>query len=501
VEQTAISVTAHTEVTVNGTAATCTENGLSDGKKCSVCGTVTVVQVTVTATGHNWQAATTEAPKTCLTCGLTEGDKLPSESGVTYSTLNISYINVGQGDSILIKVDDCDILIDGGKSGAGSTVTSYLNSKGVDDIELMINTHPDEDHYGGLTTVLKSFKVEDFWGSSYSKSTSTYTTFKSQLSSEGLSLYTPSVNAVYTYENLTLTVLYAGAGASSSNDSSLVIMLEYGSFRFLFTGDISSTIESKLIGKDLSCDVLKVPHHGSSGSSSASFLSATGADYAVICVGSNSYGHPTTEALNRLSSAGMTVYRTDNNGNVVFSTNGSTLTIPGGSTVGGGSGSGSSGSGSSDSGSSGSGDSGSTSTEYFIGNTESKVFHLPTCSNLPAASKQNVMYDYDWIINIAGYTPCGRCLKNYSGGTTVQYIANKNTKVYHVSTCSYLPSSANRITIYDTTGYTPCSRCIGKSAAASYTLPVTTYQIYAHVNIPAMPKKAIAYCEYGYECA
>lgn len=138
------------------------------------------------------------------------------------------------------------------------------------------------------------------------------------------------VEAVYSYEELTLTVLYNGTGATSSNDSSLVIMLEYGSFSFLFTGDISNKTESKLVssGVDLSCDVLKVAHHGSKSSSSLEFLKATGAKYSVICVGQNSYGHPTSSALNNLASAGMVIYRTDKDGNVEFSTNGSEMTLP-----------------------------------------------------------------------------------------------------------------------------------------------------------------------------
>ena len=457
-----VAALGHTESTVAGKAATCTESGLTDGVICSVCKITITSQTTIApidhtfnekitpatctdggyttytctvcdysyvgaevdALGHDWAAATTSAPKTCQTCGATEGDKLPSSGSTgsdsgststpTYSTLSVNYINVGQGDSILIKVDDCDILIDGGKSGQGSTVTSYLKSKGVDDIELMINTHPDEDHYGGLTTVLNSYTVEQAWISPFSKTTSTYTSFKSAVSNEGLSLKTPSVGSVFTYEELTLTVLYNGSGASGSNDASIVVMLEYGSFRFLFTGDISTTIENKLVtSADLSCDVLKVPHHGSAGSSGASFLSATGADYGVICVGSNSYGHPTSDALSRLSSAGISIYRTDQDGNVVFSTNGATLTLPGGGSVSGGSGSGSTSGGSTSGGTTSGGTSSGTNNDQFIGNTESKVFHLPTCPNLPAASKRNYMYNYWWIINIAGYTPCGRCLKNY----------------------------------------------------------------------------------------
>ena len=422
----------------------------------------TYISDQVAALGHNWKDATTSAPKTCSTCGATEGDKLTS----TYETLYVNFINVGQGDSIFIKVGDCDILIDAGTSSYGTTVSNYLKNQGVDDIELMINTHPDSDHCGGLTKVLNNYVVEEVWISKFTnKSTNDYSNFKTAINNEGLTAKKPNAGTVYTYKYLTLTVLYSAIG-SDSNNSSIVVMLEYGSFRFLFTGDIGSGVESQLVssGADLSCDVLKVGHHGSAGSSSSSFLNATGADYGVICVGSNSYGHPTSQALNNLSSAGIDIYTTMDNGDVVFSTNGSTLYLPGGGSVSDGSGTSSGGSssgGTSSGGSSSGSSSGSTSSsDIFIGNTESKVFHLPTCSNLPAASKQNVMYNYWWIINIAGYTPCGRCLKDYTSGSTVTYIANPTSKVYHVSTCNYLPSSSNRVYITSTAGYTPCGHCI-----------------------------------------
>ena len=438
-----VSATGHSYSSVV-VSATCDSAGYTI-YTCTVC-THYYESDEVAALGHNWQAATTSMPKTCSRCGLTDGDKLPSGYG---ETLYVNYINVGQGDSILIKLGDCDILIDAGTASYGSTVSSYLKSKGVDDIELMINTHPDADHCGGLTTVLNNFVVEEVWISKdTSKNTAAYKNFIAAVSTEGLTAKKPNAGTVYTYEYLTLTVLYSAVG-SDSNNSSIVVMLEYGSFKFLFTGDVGSEVESQLVGSvDLSCDVLKVGHHGSKYSSTAAFLSATGAQYGVICVGAgNSYGHPTTDALNRLSSAGISVYRTDQNGHVVFSSDGANLTLPGGGTVSGGSGTSGGSSGGSSSGGSSSG--GTTSGTYYIGNSSSKVFHLPTCSRLPSASKQVILYD------TTGYTPCGVCLKN-----AAVYIANKDTKVYHVSTCSYLPSASNRITITSTSGYKPCGHCI-----------------------------------------
>ena len=363
----------------------------------------------------------------------------------------------------------------------------------------MINTHPDSDHCGGLTKVLNDFVVEEVWISKdTSKTTAAYTNFTSAIKTEGLTAKKPNAGTVFTYEYLTITVLYSAVG-SDSNNSSIVVMLEYGSYKFLFTGDVGEEVETKLIssGTDLTCDVLKVGHHGSKYSSTASFLSATGAKYGVICVGSNSYGHPTSEALTRLSNAGITVYRTDSDGNVAFSTNGATLTLPGGGTISSGSGSGSSSSGSGSSGGSSSGS--SSSTQIFIGNTETKVFHLPTCSNLPAASKQNTMYDYWWIINIAGYTPCGRCLKDYSY-TTTGYIANKDTRVYHMSTCSYLPSASKQIVIYDTTGYTPCGHCMKGASTTSYIANTESkvYHLPTCSYLPDPSKQKVIYDTTGY---
>ena len=419
----------------------------------------TYVSNYIDALGHTWKDATTSAPKTCTTCGTTEGDKLtPSGSSGYSETLYVSYINVGQGDSIFIKVGDCDILIDAGEASKGTTVSNYLKSQGVDDIELMINTHPDADHCGGLTTVLNNYVVEEVWISkNTSKSTAAYKNFTSAIANEGLTAKKPSKGTVYTYGYLSLTVIYSENVSGDTNNSSIVVMLEYGNFKFLFMGDVGEEVEPTIIssGYDLNCDVLKVGHHGSKYSSTTAFLNAVDAEYGVICVGSNSYGHPTSATLNRLSSAGVSVYRTDKNGNVVFSTNGAVLTLPNGTTDTTGSGNGLSSGGSSSGGSS----SGSTSYDIFIGNTETKVFHLPTCGNLPATSKQNVMYNYWWIVNIAGYTPCGRCLKNYAS-SSVTYIANATSKVYHISTCSYLPSSTNRIYITSTAGYTPCGHCI-----------------------------------------
>ena len=310
-------------------APTCVEKGYNESL-CIKCGH-TYKDSYVDATGHSWADDAAGGFRVCTVCQTRE--ELGGEDGgdTNLPLLTVTYVDVGQGDCIFIKLGDCDILIDAGKPEYGMTVSKYLSGIGVDDIELMINTHLDNDHYGGLPQVLKDFVVEAFWGTGYQKSGSGITSLKSDVAKEGLEYVTPAVGTVFTYQNLKLTVIYNGAGASNSNDSSIVVMLEYGEHKFLFTGDIGQKAEGKLVseGADLACDVLKVGHHGSKTSSTAAFLAATGAKYGVICVGTgNSYGHPTSTALNNLASAGITVYRTDLSGHVVFSSDGVDLSAP-----------------------------------------------------------------------------------------------------------------------------------------------------------------------------
>ena len=308
------------------TAPTCEEQGYTT-YVCVLCGD-TYVSHYISAYGHTWQDATAETPKTCKTCGATEGDKITGNE-----TLYVHYVDVGQGDCIFIQLGDFDILIDAGVAGQGYKVSQYLKAQGVDDIELMINTHPDSDHCGGLTRVLEDHVVEEVWISkNTNKNTAAYKDFIAAVGKEGLTAVKPDAGLVYTYEYITLTVLYS-TSVSSANDSSIVVMLEYGSFRFLFTGDIGQSVENQLVQAkvDLKCDVLKVGHHGSRTSSTAAFLSAVGAEYGIICVGTgNSYGHPTSDALNRLEAADVEVYRTDLEGDIVFSTNGTELYLPNG---------------------------------------------------------------------------------------------------------------------------------------------------------------------------
>ncbi len=234
------------------------------------------------------------------------------------STLQVSFINVGQGDSILLHDDsNFDVLIDGGQPSAGPTVAAYLRQQHINDVDVMVSTHADADHVGGLTNVLEmtDVPVQAVYYNGYAGGTSTWNGFVNAVSQEGLALMPLQFPGTVTWGSMTVNVLNPTSGLSSpaQNDASVVLLVTHGNNRFLFTGDISSAVETIVMGHGipLAAPVLKVAHHGSAYSSSAAFLSAVRPIEAVISVGVNSYGHLAPETLARLQAAGARIWRTD----------------------------------------------------------------------------------------------------------------------------------------------------------------------------------------------
>ena len=251
-------------------------------------------------------------------------------------SLQISYIDVGQGDSALIRDSGgSDVLIDGGKTSAGPTIVAYLRSQGVDDIDVMVASHADSDHIGGLIDVLDmtDIPVESVVYSGYPGDTAIWDSFVSAVASEGITLTVAQFPAALIWGDITAHILNPEPGLVNpeTNDASVVVLLEYGSKRFLFPGDIDSSIEADVIahGTPVAADILKVSHHGSKYSSSEDFLAAVLPKEAVISMGDNSYGHPSEETLDRLLAAGARIWRTDENGTILVVSDGITYTIQG----------------------------------------------------------------------------------------------------------------------------------------------------------------------------
>jgi competence protein ComEC len=250
--------------------------------------------------------------------------------------LVVSFINVGQGDSILIRdPGGFDVLIDGGKSSAGPTVVAYLRQQSVDDIDVMLASHADSDHIGGLIDVLNAtdIPVKAVLYNGYPGDTDTWKNFATAVANDGLTL-TPAVFPLtYTWGTTSAQILNPVTGLLNpdQNAASVVVLLVYGQTRFLFTGDIDSTVEATIVarGTPIPAQILKVAHHGSEFSSSEAFLSAVNPEQAIISVGRNSYGHPSSETIARLLAAGAKIWRTDYKGTILVRTDGLVYTIRG----------------------------------------------------------------------------------------------------------------------------------------------------------------------------
>ncbi|MTI80826.1 MAG: MBL fold metallo-hydrolase [Firmicutes bacterium] len=239
----------------------------------------------------------------------------------------VHFIDVGQADSIYIELaENQDILIDGGNRSDGATVVSYLKNNDVDDIELLIATHPHEDHIGGLPDVLDAYKVEKIVDSGYFTDSKISSTYRSKTKAEG-AVYNEDNHSTYIFGDVSLQVLTGAETWEDTNDYSVVCRLDTGDIEFMFTGDAEAPVEAILSG-ELEAEILKVGHHGSSSSTSQAFLNKVDPEVAVISVGAdNRYGHPTPKTLQELKDDGIKIYRTDLNGNVIVTTNGKTYSV------------------------------------------------------------------------------------------------------------------------------------------------------------------------------
>lgn len=236
----------------------------------------------------------------------------------------VHFIDVGQGDSILIDGGKTEVLIDGGDNQAGPTVVSYLAPYIDDKLDYVIATHPDADHVGGLDDVLEAYTVGEVIDSGYTASSATYRDYLSAAKNEPGCTFSYDENRVISLGAETvLSILEAGDNWKNPNDSSIVCELICGNVSVLFVGDLSQTVEKASLSLFGDVDVLKVGHHGSATSSSAQFLSVVRPECAVASYApGNRYGHPSRQALERLFAAGTSVYGTGKSGAIVLTTDG-----------------------------------------------------------------------------------------------------------------------------------------------------------------------------------
>lgn len=306
--------------------------------------------------------------------------------------LTVSFIDVGQGNASLIQYKGKNVLIDTGEEASYQKLKSYLKKKNVSVIHNMILTHYDSDHMGSADLVIDDFQVKKVSVSAYEndkKKTLQVKELNQAISNNKIKkAKIKAGQQIKVASGITLKALSPKEDYRESNENSVVLRLDYKKKSFLFTGDIDSKVEAEIYQKyKVDVDVLQIAHHGSDYASGILFLKKASPEYAVISVGAdNSYGHPRSTVLKRLTNFTKKILRTDKNGNIIFTSDGEKLTMKK--------------------------DRGSYATVSSSSKTASGT-------KKSAATSQK---------------------------TSGSFIGNKNTKVYHYAGCSYLPYAKNRVT-------------------------------------------------------
>ena len=341
-------------------------------------------------------------PEDTLTDGTT-ADTSDSVSVPENSSFAVHFIDVGQADAALIVCAGQTMLIDGGNAEDSNLIYSYLQKQKITHLDYVVCTHAHEDHVGGLSGALTAATVGTVLAPVTDYDSKVFQNFVAKARERGREITVPRAGDVYQVGDATVTVLGPQKAYDETNDTSIVLRVVFGKTSFLFTGDMESSAEKDLLeaGVELKSTVLKVGHHGSTTSTSYQFLRAVAPTYGVISVGTdNQYDHPNEDVLSRLRDADVTLYRTDLQGDIICTSDGANVTFTTQKTT--------------DQpinptepDKSGSGD--ASVTEYaYIGNLNTKTYHLPTCAHLPAEKNRIYFTTKEEAIE-HGYTACGSC--------------------------------------------------------------------------------------------
>lgn len=255
----------------------------------------------------------------------TKSDKIDAKVKENFS---VSFIDVGQADSVLIRNGNYNMLIDAGNNEDGEKLVNYFKSLGIEEFTYVFATHPHEDHIGGMDDIINNFKIDNYYMSNKLSTTKTFMDVLDALDGCNLKYTVPNKGDTLKLGDANIKVIYPGDDKSNINDSSIVLKITYGKNSFLLTGDATSNVERKIYNEDIKSDVLKVAHHGSSYSSTDVFLDRVKPYYAVISVGKNNiYNHPSNNTLEKLNKRNIKVYRTDLDGTIVFISDGNNLSV------------------------------------------------------------------------------------------------------------------------------------------------------------------------------
>lgn len=248
-----------------------------------------------------------------------------NETISTDGNMQVHFIDVGQGDaSLIVTPNGKHILIDAGPNSSELALEAYLEQCSVDSIELMILSHPHEDHIGGADRVLNRFKTEKVLLSQSPATTTTYEKLLDAIDASGAAVEIARMGAEYEIDGVNITVLGPEEGdADNLNNDSIICRITFGGAKMIFSGDAEKKSEEALLNtyyaSELDCDLFKLGHHGSHTSNTAAFIDAMSPKYAVAsCGAGNEYGHPHSEIRKMLAECGISLWRTDTDGSIVF---------------------------------------------------------------------------------------------------------------------------------------------------------------------------------------
>lgn len=319
-----------------------------------------------------------------------------AESSST-SSMAVHFIDVGQADCILFESDGHYLLVDAGKNDSAQLITDYLKKLGVKEIDYVIGTHPHEDHIGSLDTVITNFDVKTVIMPPVTHTSKTFSDVLTAIENKNLSITLPEFHAEYLFGSAKFTIVSPDFDYGNDlNNWSVGIRVTYGETSFLACGDMEQEAEQNTVNANhqLKSNVLKVNHHGSRTSTNQAFLDAVSPEYSVIMAGKdNSYGHPTADVLKRLEESGSTIFRTDISGTIIAVSDGHQISW-------------------------------NTETKAsevhiknyavtnsYILNTNTKKFHLESCSSvgkLKESNKEVSQLNRDELIS-QDYEPCKIC--------------------------------------------------------------------------------------------
>lgn len=245
------------------------------------------------------------------------------------SDLEVHFLDVGQGDCILLICEGKAMLIDAGDNDMGNTVVDYIQYQKIDRLDYVVATHPDADHIGGLDDVLNDISCGEVIMTDDKKDTKTYDEVVEIIEEKNIEKHAPQSGETFEFGCSTVKILGPVADNEDVNDNSIVLQVTHGEKKFLFSGDAQSEEMEQICdnGDDISSNVYKVAHHGSKSGASERFLDSVNPEYAVISCGEdNSYGHPHQEILLYLRKNNIALFRTDEQGTIVAVSDGEDIT-------------------------------------------------------------------------------------------------------------------------------------------------------------------------------